>query len=160
MDKPTVYIETTIVSYLTAWLSKDSLRQAQQDLTKEWWKERAPGYQLFTSQFVIDESAAGDATASQQRLEVLSDVQLVEIGDEVPPFADRLLADGALPRKARVDALHVAVTAVTGIEYLLTWNCKHLANAHLWRKIEATCRAAGYQPPTICTPYELMGERP
>jgi hypothetical protein len=82
---------------------------------------------------------------------------LLQITPEVEPLAAQLLAAGALPAKARVDTLHVAVATVNGMEYLLTWNCRHLANAALWRKIEQTCSAVGYEPPTICAPYELMG---
>jgi hypothetical protein len=75
----------------------------------------------------------------------------------VEPLAERLLAEGALPPKAKVDALHLAVATVNRMQYLITWNCAHLANAALWRTIESTCRASGYRPPVICTPYELMG---
>lgn len=154
---PAVYVETTIVSYLTAWPNSDIERQAQQAATRRWWNEQRSAFTLFTSQFVIDEASAGDAVAAAERLAVLETMDSLLISPEVEPLAAQLLAAGALPAKARVDALHVAVATVNGIEYLLTWNCRHLANAVLWRKIEQTCSAAGYEPPTICTPYELMG---
>ena len=154
---PPVYVETTIVSYLTARPTSDVERQAQQVTTRRWWDERRAHFELYTSQFVLDEAAAGDAVAAAERAAVLGDIELLLIAPEVEPLAAQLLAAGALPPKARVDALHVAVATVNGMEYLLTWNCRHLANATLWRKIEQTCVEAGYEPPTICTPYELMG---
>jgi hypothetical protein len=153
----TVYVETTIVSYLTAWPTDDVERQAQQVATPRWWDAHRPLFALYTSQFVLDEAAAGDATAASDRLTILNGLDLLLITPDVEPLAAQLLAAGALPAKARVDALHVAVATVNGMEFLLTWNCRHLANAALWRKIEQTCNAAGYEPPTICTPYELMG---
>ena len=155
---PTVYLETTVVSYLAAWSSKDVIRQGHQEVTRRWWGERRSGFDLLTSQFVLDEAAAGDSTAAAERLALLNDVELLEITDEVAPLADRLLREGALPTKARLDALHLAVATVHRIDYLMTWNCKHLANALLWHRISKACRAAGFEPPTICTPLELLGD--
>jgi len=156
--RPTIYIETTIVSYLKARPTTDVIRQGHQELTRQWWRERGPDFELFTSQFVLDEAAAGDPTAAAERLEVLADLDLLVIPDEVEPLAERLLRAGALPAKARVDALHVAVATVNGMQFLLTWNCKHLANAMLRRTIEGVCRTAGYEPPAIGTPLDLMGD--
>ena len=158
--KPSVYIETTVVSYLTARPSRDVIRQAHQELTKQWWQERREDFELFTSQFVLDEAAAGDRTAAAERLAILEELDLLAIPGEVEPLADRLLRAGALPVKARVDALHLAVATANGMQFLLTWNCKHLANAMLRRTIEDACRAAGYEPPAIGTPLELMGGLP
>ena len=87
-------------------------------------------------------------------------MELLAITEEVEPLAEKLLRVGALPAKARVDALHVAVATVNGMQFLLTWNCRHLANAMLRRTIEEACKAAGYEPPAIGTPYELIGDRP
>jgi hypothetical protein len=153
--KPSLYVETTIVSYLTAWPSTNVIRRGQQEVTKNWWDLSRSSFELYTSQFVIDESAAGDPIAAAARLAILAPIPKLLIGDQVVPLAQRLLAEGALPPKARLDALHLSVACCNGVQYLLTWNCKHLANAILWRKIEATCKAAGYLPPTICTPHEL-----
>jgi hypothetical protein len=155
--KPSVYLETTVISYLTAWPTKEVVRQAQQEVTREWWRERRKDFSLFTSQFVINEASVGDSKAAAERLKVLQGIALVEISEDVEPLAKKLLEQGALPHKARVDALHVAVASVNEIQYLVTWNCKHLANVFLWDKIEQTCRIAGYRPPTILTPYELLG---
>lgn len=158
--KPTVYLETTIVSYLTARLSNDVVRQAQQEVTRQWWNDRRHEFALYTSQFVLDEAAAGDPAAAAERLVMLDHADLLTITPETEPLAEQLLRDGALPLKAKVDALHVAVATVNGMEYLITWNCRHLANAVLWHRIDRSCRLAGFQPPTICTPYELLGDEP
>ena len=160
MARPTVYIETTIISYLTAWPSRDIVVLAQQQLTTQWWQDQRGDFDLFTSQFVIDEATAGDPTAAASRLASLVGIPLLAITPDVVPLASRLLADGALPQKARLDALHLAMAAANGMQYLLTWNCKHLANATLWRRMEQTCLAAGLIAPAICTPNELMRSNP
>jgi len=160
MAKPTVYIETTIVSYLTAWPSRDIVQLAHQQMTLQWWRDRRPDFELFTSQFVLDEAAAGDPTAAAQRLAHLAAIPLLAISSDVVPLAGRLLTDGALPPNARVDALHLAIAAANGMHYLMTWNCRHLANATLWRKIEDACVDAGFVAPAICTPNELLGSNP
>ena len=121
MIEPTVYIETTVVSYLTAWPSKDVVRQGHQELTRRWWDERRSSFDLFTSQFVLDECAAGDPGAAAERLSVLQAVDLLAIPDGVIALADALLREGALPAKARLDALHLAVATLNGLQYLL--NC-------------------------------------
>lgn len=153
-----VYIETTIVSYLTARPATDVVVRGHQELTKLWWQRRAADFHLCSSQFVIDEASAGDAQAARARLQVLSSLELLQIGTDVPTLADLLLAEAALPPKARVDALHLAVATTNGVNYLMTWNCKHLANALLWRKMEQACRKIGLKPPLICTPFELIGD--
>jgi len=155
-----VYLETTFISYLVARDTNDVLRQAQQQITRQWWIDRRSHFDLFSSQFVIDESSAGDPSAAADRLAILGSIDLLAITSEVELLAQRLLNAGALPTKARLDALHIAVAAVNGIHYLLTWNCRHLANAALRPIIEDACSAAGFQPPIICTPYELLGDSP
>ena len=115
---------------------------------------------MFTSQFEIDEATGGDPTAAAERIKALNDLPLLSIEGEVVPLGERLLDEGALPAKAQLDSLHLVTAAVNGIQFLLTWNCKHLANAALWARIEATCRSAGFIPPTICTPLQLLGMDP
>jgi hypothetical protein len=151
---PKAYIETTIVSYLTAWPSRDLVRAAHQQVTREWWSTRN-SFELFVSQFVLDEAAAGDAKAAEERLDALRDVALLDVTEEAILLAGDLVAGGGLPVKARVDALHVAMAAVHGMDFLLTWNCEHIANAATRSTIEHLCRAAGFEPPIICTPLEL-----
>lgn len=160
VPNPSVYIETSIVSYLTAWPSKDAVRQGHQEITHRWWNDRRPDFALYTSQFVLDEAADGDPTAGAERLAILRTIQPVAIGPRAVPLAAQFLADGALPAKARLDALHLATATVNGLQYLLTWNCRHLANATMRPMIERTCRSAGFGPPIICTPLELLGSNP
>ncbi|MFO0850565.1 MAG: type II toxin-antitoxin system VapC family toxin [Gemmataceae bacterium] len=152
--KPRVYVETTIPSYLTAWPSRDLVRAAHQQITREWWGRRA-AFELCSSRLVVEECRAGDPTAAAQRLAALAGVPLLELTAGAAVLAAALVRDVPLPERATADALHVAVTATHGVRYLLTWNCAHLANVTLRPQIEAVCRAAGYDPPLICTPEEL-----
>jgi hypothetical protein len=152
--KPKVYIETSIPSYLTAWRSRDLIVAANQEITKEWWDSREQ-FDLYISALVIQEAGAGNPTAAQKRLEQLDDIPELNITEEVENFAEILIQKVPLPEKARIDALHIAVAALSGMDYLLTWNCTHIANAILRPKLEAICREFGYEPPTICTPQEL-----
>ena len=152
--KPKVYIETSIPSYLTAWRSRDLIVAANQEITKEWWDSREQ-FDLYISALVIQEAGAGNPEAAQKRLEQLDDIPELNITEEVKRFAQVLIQKVPLPEKARIDALHIAVAALSGMDYLLTWNCTHIANAILRPKLEAICREFGYEPPTICTPQEL-----
>jgi len=152
-----VYIETSLVSYLTARPSRDLLVAAHQQLTVTWWDEHRTRYELFTSQVVLAEARAGDPDAAQRRLAVLERLPLLDVADTAIALAARLVTEQALPAQAAQDALHLAIACVHGMEYLLTWNCAHLANARLRSRIEQVCRDAGYIPPIICTPEELEG---
>jgi predicted nucleic acid-binding protein len=155
--KPRVYIETTIPSYLTAWPSRDLLRAANQQTTREWWDRRGE-YDLFISRLVVVECQAGDPTAAAARLAALEGLSILEQSEAVIAVAESLVSEMALPVKARADALHIAVSAIHGVQYLVTWNCRHIANAMLRKQIERICRAAGCEPPIICTPLELLAE--
>ncbi|HUU84491.1 MAG TPA: type II toxin-antitoxin system VapC family toxin [Phycisphaerae bacterium] len=154
--KPTVYLETSIIGYLTSRPSRDLITAANQQLTHEWWNDHRESFDIFVSQFVIDECGEGDAGAAQERLDVLTDIRQLDTTEDVENVAVELVKQVPLPEKAGVDALHIAVATVHGMEYLLTWNCTHIANAALRPQIEAICRSFGYEPPTICTPQELM----
>ncbi len=155
--KPTVYIETTIVSYLTSWPSRNVLRLAHQKITQDWWTTKRGAFRLYASDFVFDEASQGDHRAAKARLAKLSEIEILTTTTEVNRLAKALAAAMALPLRARVDAAHVATAAVYGVEFLLTWNCRHLANAMLADKIDATCGAGGYKAPRIVTPDLLMG---
>ena len=155
--KPTVYIETSIVSYLTARPSHDLLVAAHQQLTIVWWDEQRTRYEIFTSHVVLAEARAGDPEAAQRRLVVLECLPLLDVTDAAIALATMLITGQALPAQAAQDALHLAMACVHGMQYLLTWNCTHLANARLRSRIEQVCREAGYIPPIICTPEELEG---
>jgi hypothetical protein len=157
--KPKVYIETTIVSYLTAWRSRDVVRLAQQEITRSWWDKERRRFDLVTSQFVLDEAAAGDPEAARLRLQALDGIPLIDISKS-GPLAELLITSAALPQTARLDAYHLATAAVNGIDYLCTWNCRHLANAMHRRKIEAACRQMNAEPPILGTPEELIEGEP
>ena len=155
--KPKAYVETSIISYLTAWQSRDIVLAAHQQVTRDWWTSRG-NFELFASQFVLDEAGAGDAEAAASRLAALNDTTILEVTEDAVLLAQRLIAAGGLPAQARIDALHVAMAAVHGMDYLLTWNCRHIANAALRGRIEELCREAGFEPPIVCTPLELPKE--
>ena len=152
-----VYVETTIVSYLTARPSRDLIIAAHQQLTQEWWDTRRNKFDLYVSQFVIQESGAGESEMTQKRLDALDGVPLLAVSKEAINLARLLVEKGPLPEKAKVDALHISVAASHDMDYLLTWNCKHIANAEMQTGIGKLCRAAGFEPPVICTPEELLG---
>jgi hypothetical protein len=154
--KPRVYIETTIPSYLAAWPSRNLIRAAHQQITRAWWEDRRGDFDLFISQLVVRECQAGDISAAADRLNLLRDLPLLEETDDANLLAKHLIAQVPLPLKAAWDAMHVAIAAVNAIQYLLTWNCRHLANAILRKQIESVCREDGYEPPIICTPEELL----
>lgn len=156
--KPRMYLETTIPSYLTAWLSRDLVMAGHQQTTREWWDARREDFELFVSQFVIDEAGAGDPDAAKRRLESLVDVPLLDPNASVHALAEELMKRVPLPLKAAADALHIAIATIHGMNFLLTWNCTHIANAALRPSIEAVCRDHGYEPPVICTPEELLKE--
>ena len=149
-----VYVETSIVSYLSARTSRDVVVAAHQQITRRWWRGRG-NYSLFVSQVVLDEAALGDQTARARRLRALRGIPTLALTDEATQLAGELVRRGALPKKATVDALHIAVAAAHQVDYLLTWNCKHIANAAMRGTIEAICRSAGLRPPIICAPEEL-----
>jgi len=154
--KASVYIETSVFSYLTARPSNDLRAMSNQNATIEWWETQRPNYSVFASDLVISEAGKGNPEAAQRRLAEITSLPLLKICAEVRKLVQALIENHALPPKAEADAYHVAITAVNGMEYLLTWNCTHIANAHTRPKIEATCRWLGYEPPVICTPFELM----
>jgi hypothetical protein len=155
-----VYIETTVVSYLIARPNRDVVIAGHQQVTHEWWDTRRANYELCVSQLVLDEAGAGDAQAAQERLMVIQSMLVLETTAEALELAKELLQAGALPAKAADDALHIAVAATKAIPFLLTWNCRHLANAVMRPMIEAVCKAKGFKAPIICTPEELLGSKP
>jgi hypothetical protein len=155
-----VYVETTFVSYLTARPSRDVVYAGHQQITHEWWDTRRTKFELCVSQLVIDEAGAGDPKAAQERLEVLKGMTLLETTPEALALAKELIRAGALPTKAADDALHIAIATTNGVHFLLTWNCRHLANATMRSSIDAVCAAKGLEAPIICTPEELLEDKP
>lgn len=157
MDKKTVYIETSIISYLTARPSRDLLAAAWQKVTIDWWDTQRDRFDLYTSDIVIEEAGRGDDSAVSRRLEALESIPPLEITDEVVALSEALIDAKALPEKAVGDSLHIALSAVHGLDYLLTWNYRHIDNAETKPIVRAVCLAKGYTYPEICTPQELMG---
>ena len=153
-----VYLETTVISYVAARPSRDLLVAAHQQASHDWWNDRRLQFACYVSQVVIDEANAGDEVAAAARMDLIDEMPVLEITEEAEWLTEALVADGAMPTRAVRDAAHVAVAAVHDVDYLLTWNCTHLANAQIMRKVAIVCRSHGVGMPLICTPEELMGE--
>ncbi len=152
-----VCVETSVISYLTSRRNqRDLIVAAHQELTREWWETRRHEFALYASTVVIEEARRGDEVFAQSRMALIDQLGLVEVTPPARELAARLLIEAGLPSKANADALHIAVSAVNGIDYLLTWNCTHLANAAMIPRVNKICSVAGYQTPYICTPEELM----
>jgi len=156
--KQRVYLETTIVSYLTARPSRDLIVAARQQMTRQWWDGQREKLELYVSQLVLNEAAGGDSEAAAARLRMLDKLPLLPLTEEVGDLAKGLRKAGLLPQKAEIDCAHVAAATVHEMDVLLTWNCRHLANGLILGKVGRYLRARGYEAPTICTPDELMGE--
>jgi predicted nucleic acid-binding protein len=154
----TVYIETSILGYLTARSTKNLILAANMEITRDWWESRRSAFILYTSEAVLEEAAQGDAAIAAQRLEILRDLPLLALNQDVQGLAAQLLIRSNLPPKARVDAIHIAAATVHGMDYLLTWNCKHIANAQIQGKLAEISLDFGYVLPVLCTPNELMGD--
>ena len=154
--KPKLYIETSIVSYLTAWPSRDLVTAARQQITRDWWKHERDKFDLYISEFVLNEASQGDSEAAALRLDELRGLSEVKLTERAINLAESLVRQGPLPEKAALDALHIAAAVSGGVDYLLTWNFKHLANATMRNQIEHLCRLEGYEPCVICTPEELL----
>jgi predicted nucleic acid-binding protein len=156
--KAKVYIETTIPSYLVARRSRDPIVAAHQQLTRNWWEFRRSAFHLYVSESVLEEAAAGDATLARERVTLLANIPVLAMTSTIIEVAEGLVAAGTIPRKAAVDALHIAVATAYGCEFLLTWNCRHIANAGIRRAAASIVSRRGFELPVICTPEELMGE--
>lgn len=154
----TVYIETSVVSHATARPSADANIAALQIQARDWWRLERPNFELVTSQLVINEASAGDVTAAADRLALLDGVPLVPITSDVQDIADALVSASLMPLKAAADALHVAAAAYAGVEYLLTQNCRHIANAHILPRVYETLETLGYGGMLVATPAEFLGE--
>lgn len=154
-----VYIETSVVSYLTARLSASLIAAARQQVTREWWDFHRPRFEQFISPLVIEEAGRGDSAAAARRLAALEGFSVLEPTSSAAEMVDCFITEYALPSSARDDATHVALAAVHGMDYLVTWNCRHIDNAEIKPFLRSICAAHGYTCPEICTPEELMGGR-
>lgn len=153
----TVYIETSIVSYAAARPSRDIQNAALQQQARDWWKLERQKFDLVTSQLTLNEASAGDASAAADRLRLLDGLTLLDINSDVQTLAATLLSAHTMPQKAVADALHVAAAAIGGVKYLLTLNCKHIANAHELPRVYQILAREGFSGMLICTPAEFLG---
>lgn len=154
--KRTVYIETSVVSYLTARPNQDTIRAACQQITRLWWDQGRPATAAYISPYVIEEASNGDPSAAQLRLDALRAIPVLPVNPDIPELAEFLLLGGGLPPKARLDALHIACAAYHRIQVLLTWNCTHIANPTQTPVLRGLCAARGFMLPELVTPFELM----
>ncbi len=153
-----IYIESTIPSYVVARPARDLLQAARQQLTKDWWDLKRAKHELFTSQVVLDEITDGEAAMAQQRLDLMAQIKLLDLTDEAKALTKNILASGLLPADADRDAAHIALATVHEMDILLSWNCRHIANAAIQARLRRLAEKSGYALPVLCTPDELTGE--
>lgn len=153
----TVYIETTVVGSIAGRIHPNPLIAARQQVSRTWWADARTTFRLFVSQLVVDECLAGDSAAAQERIDELVGIPRLKVVKRARDLADKLMERKAIPRSEPRDALHIGIAAVHGVQYLVTWNFKHIANATLRVRINNVCRDFGCEPPIICTPEELAG---
>ena len=151
-----MYVETTIVSYLTARPSRDVVLRAHQQITRRWWRTRRYDFERFVSPLVLQEAGDGDPKAARRWLAALAGIPVLAAIPGALAIAHALQERGPIPQRAAADAMHIAIAAAHGVEYLLTWNCSHIANAQMRPSIERLCREEGFEPPILCTPEELL----
>lgn len=154
--KPTVYIETTIPSLLTKWPNRDVEIAGQQIATRDWWHKRRQAFDLYVSQEVLKEAARGDADAARDRLAALAECRILAATDMAESLTERILSTGLIPARAASDAVHTGYAAAHGMDFLLTWNCRHILNAAIQRRLAGVCSAMSLTLPVLCTPSELM----
>ncbi len=155
--KPKVYIESSVVSYLTAWPSRDVVVAGRQAITHDWWINHRQQFDLYVSVLVEDEIVKGDPEAASLRTEKISGIASLKISDDAVMLAERLLSSGAIPTGSEEDALHIGVASAQGMDYLLTWNFRHINNAERKSSIVALVESHGFQCPLLCSPEELGG---
>lgn len=155
--KQKIYLETTVPSILTARPSNNLILAGEQELTREWWDARHDDFEILVSEMVFEECQKGDAEAAARRLAIIEGLGVLQIDEEVVRLVDTIMQSGIIPPKAAADAAHIAIASRHLVDYLLTWNCRHIANAEIIRRIAAVVRHAGYELPIICTPAELFG---
>jgi hypothetical protein len=153
-----VYVESSVISYLKARISRDVVTSARQNITIEWWESYRNYYELYISELVIEEISSGDTAAASARLTVTENIAVLVTTDSAIELARTLLAQDAIPANSVEDAMHISIAAVQGIDFLLTWNFKHINNANTRHRIERVIDAAGYNCPVLCSPEELIDD--
>lgn len=154
--KPTVYLETTIPSYLVARPSANVVIAGHQLVTRDFWENKRHFFTLFVSRIVLDEAAGGDATVAALRMNIVQGIDELIIDDEVMNLAGKILAAGVVPERAVADAGHIAVATKYCMNFLATWNLAHIANPFIQDRLSELVTDAGYRLPVICTPEELL----
>jgi hypothetical protein len=154
--KEKVYVETSVVSYLCSRPSRDLVVAAMQQMTREWWETHRRRYDCFVSDVVIEEIGHGDKDAAARRQPATAGLAVLAVNDAVVRLADHLMKQSKLPPDREDDVLHVAIATVHGMDYLLTWNCAHIANPHWLKKFDQIIRKQGYAMPLVCTPQALL----
>ncbi len=150
-----VYIESSVISYITARPSRDVVVSARQALSIEWWESRRNQYDVYISELVIEEITSGNPSAAQKRLNIVKNITSLEVTLEAKELASLLLSEGAVPKNSPEDALHIGLAAAQGADYLLTWNFKHINNASTRTKIARVIENQGFASPILCSPEEL-----
>ena len=148
----TVYIETTILSYLVSRPSREIVVAARKEITRQWWEQSKPAYDCVLSQIVLDEIEAGDPTHAANRMNHASTLGVLALNQACLDLAQLYLDRGYVPKNEIRDALHIAVAVISKVDYLLTWNCKHIANAHALRQLRKFSENLGHEFPHVCTP--------
>ncbi len=154
--KAKLYLETSVVRYYTARPSGDVISSARQQLTREWWDTKSLHFDLFISEVVIEEASIGDVSAAAARLEKIKDIETLPLTEEVREIARNLVEEMGIPENALTDIFHLAIASHYRMDYLLTLNCKHLANGHIIKQLNRIGNESGIHVPVICTPEELL----
>ncbi|MBF0410422.1 MAG: type II toxin-antitoxin system VapC family toxin [Candidatus Riflebacteria bacterium] len=157
--KKRIYLETSFISYLVSEKqTRDMVIEANKQITREWWIKRKNDFELFISEFVIQEAKKGDSNASNKRILLLETLPILAATEEVLQLSEKFLRSKIIPKKAAQDSVHISISTIHGMDYLLTWNCTHIANAEIQKSINKICVTEGFEMPIICTPFELMGD--
>lgn len=154
--KPKVYIETSIVSYLTARPSTDVLVLANQLLTAEWWNSHRSGFDLYVSEPVLNEIEKGDSQMARLRIKAVDGIKVLQLTDDAKELANEIFNQKILPIRASVDILHISIASIYSMDFLLSLNCKHIANAVVYKRISTICLSQGYEPPMVCTIQQML----
>ena len=155
--KSTVYIETSVISYLASRPSRDIVIAGRQIISHDWWNNHKQRFDLRISVLVEEEISRGDESAAGQRLALVAEIPSFSISDEATNLAELLLSQGAVPRGSEEDAIHIGIAAAQGADYLLTWNFKHINNAETKSAIVEIVESYGFVCPKLCSPEELGG---
>ena len=155
MTRKRVYVESSVIGYLTAKPPRDMRRRVRQDITIEWWEQREK-WSLFLSSVVLEEIAAGDSFAAEKRLAAVQGLPVLPDHPRAKALVDALIAGTAIPAKAHADAAHLALAALHGMEYLATWNQTHLDNPDLRNKIAEIVKSHDLSLTLVLTPERLL----